>query len=68
MATSEDEASLLAVWNKESLGQYEGQWIAWRGGVQMSHAELSAMTNEFRSAIQQGNGPLFAFVSFKVRA
>jgi len=65
MASVDDEASLLKHWDEESLGNYEGKWIAWTDGkVAMSAPRLSALTEEFRGSMQGGNGPLFAFVSF----
>lgn len=57
------ETSLLANWSAERLGIYEGQWIAWTGDVIDQSNELAVLLARFRD-----ERPLFAFVSFKVRA
>ena len=70
MATNADENSLRSQWNPEVLGDYEGQWIAFRQdvGVLESHRSLYELSEPYRDAIREGDGPLFAFVTFKVRA
>ena len=68
MATDADENLLRSQWNPEVLGEYEGQWIAFRDGVLGSRKSLYELSEPYMSAIREGNGPLFAFVTFKVRA
>lgn len=68
MATDADEDLLRTQWNPEDLGRYEGQWIAFREGVIGSHESLYALSEPYLNAIREGNGPLFAFVTFKTRA
>lgn len=59
----EYERSLIDRWNLDVLGPYENQWIAWQGEVVGYSDDLASLIEEFRD--QQ---PLFAFVSFDVRA
>jgi hypothetical protein len=69
MATDADENFLWNQWDPEVLGKYEGQWIAFQDGrVLESHESLSELSERYMNAIPEGNGPLFAFVTFKVRA
>lgn len=67
MAIRKDEDLLLSQWNPNQLGQYEGQWIAFRGQVIGNSESLYALAKDFLEEINEGNGPLFAYVSFKVR-
>ncbi len=69
MATEADEAMLRDVWNPETLGHYEGQWIAFRNGeVLQSSPDLGEVSEGYLGEIHEGNGPLFAFVTFLARA
>lgn len=68
MATEQDEELLWKKWNREDLGEYEGKWIAFRGEVLESHESLEALSESYSRDIEEGNGPLFAFVSFEIRA
>ena len=68
MATEEDEILLLRQWNPTELGEYEGRWIAFRGRVLDSSESLLALSEAYVGEINEGNGPLFAFVSFAPRA
>lgn len=59
----EYEVSLLSNWSKYKLGEYEGNWIAWRNEV-VDHAnDLASLLEKYPF-----DKPLFAFVSFKARA
>ena len=68
MATQTDEELLRQQWNPETLGRYEGQWIAFRDGVISSHQELAVLSERYLGDIREKRGPLFAFVSFRLRA
>jgi len=69
MATDRDEALLWSQWNRESLGHYEGKWIAFREGSDIeSHESLDALSERYSGQIREGTGPIFAFVTFKIRA
>jgi hypothetical protein len=66
---SRDEDLLRARWSPDGLGQYEGEWIAFReGDVRMHHPALAPLLQEFRGGIADGRSPIFAFVTFDVRA
>jgi hypothetical protein len=68
MATDIDERLLRSVWSRENLGNYEGRWIAFRDGVIGSNESLPNLAEPYLKDIREGDGPLFAFVSFQVRA
>ena len=68
MATENDEAMLRRIWNRETLGKYEGQWIAFREGVLASNENLLIVSEPYLSEIHDGEGPLLAYVTFLVRA
>lgn len=68
MATEADENALRRIWNRETLGQYEGKWIAFRERVLASDEDLLIVSEQFTSQMREGDGPLFAFVTFQVRA
>lgn len=68
MASSIDEELLRKQWNREALGEYEGRWIAFRGGVLSSHESLYTLTEEYLEDMANHRSPIFAFVTFEVRA
>jgi hypothetical protein len=69
MATENDEAALLRLWNPELLGRYEDRWIAFRNGeVLASGEDFGAVAEPYVQDVIEGGGPLFAFVTFTARA
>lgn len=69
MATEADEAMLREQWSLDRLGPYEGQWIAFRNNeVLLSSPNFGVLSERYLDEIFEGNGPLFAYVTFKVRA
>jgi len=68
MATENDEAMLRRIWNRENLGKYEGQWIAFRERVLASDENFAVVSDKYVHEIREGKGPLFAYVTFQVRA
>ncbi len=70
MATEEDASSLRALWDDKSMESYEGQWIAYRAGsgVVGQSEYLEILLERYSNEIEIGEGPLFAFVTFKALA
>ena len=69
MANAEDEVRLREIWSPENLGDYEGHWIAFRNGeVLHNDPSLDRVSESFLGDIREGNGPLFAYVTFLARA
>lgn len=69
MATEADETALRKRWSSEELGEYEGRWIASRAGEVLDHSpSLNEVMERFASEIEYGEGPLFAYVTFRARA
>ncbi len=68
MATEEDASALRRQWNPDTLGRYEGEWIAFRGKVRANHPRLDYLLEQFAGEIREGSGPIFAYVTFAVRA
>ena len=56
-------------WNQESLGKYQGQWIAFQNNeILASDADLWTVTEPYLRQMEKGAGPLFAFITFEARA
>lgn len=71
MADARDEALLREIWNPAALGDYEGRWIAFSRGEVVASAEdiFDLLAQRNRSAsIRDDTGPLYAFVTFGIRA
>lgn len=69
MATDLDEAQLRIQWEEGILRIYEGKWIAFQGNeVIDSNLDLGMLSEGYIEEIKEGKGPLFAYVSYLVRA
>jgi hypothetical protein len=59
---------LWEIWSPESLSRYENLWIAFRKGFNVENLEsnelLEPLLSAYNSDIQNGNSPIFAFVTF----
>lgn len=62
-----NEAALRTLWNPDDLGHYEGQWIAFQQGVLESSESLPRLIEQLSSRDEAGD-PIFAFVTFRLRA
>lgn len=66
MVETTDAAKLRENWREDRLGEFEGQWIAFRNGeVENTNLNLNALLERYASDIREGISPIFAFVWFK---
>jgi hypothetical protein len=68
MANGADEAALRKLWETEKLREFDGKWIAFRQESIRAASELGPLLEEYAGAIREGTAPIFAFVSFDLRA
>lgn len=69
MVVGQRTVSLADLWSEEFLGAYEGSWIAFQDGVVMdSDQSLEKLSRKYKEQIREGIGPVFAFVTFGIRA
>jgi hypothetical protein len=70
MADQADKDALRKIWNPESLGPYQGKWIAFRhsfaAGSLPNAPTLGALLSQFDADIKNSKSPIFAFVTFEV--
>ena len=65
MADANDAQRLRELWNPDSLGRFEGKWIAFKHGeVSDANANLAELSAGYQTDMANGEGPIFAFVTF----
>jgi hypothetical protein len=68
VADRADSDALREIWSPESLSKYENLWIAFRKGFDIENLQanelLEPLLSTYNSDIQDGNSPIFAFVTF----
>jgi hypothetical protein len=67
MASKIDADELRTLWTPERLGQYEGRWIAFKHRREIVASDrLDELMAKFETEITSRDGPIFAYVTFRV--